>query len=72
VDGCHNDWHTIQTQWTPRREEPEEESPEAKAQTLQQRVGDIYREEDSCRDKEEEDREIYVKLSVTPVIKRGI
>jgi len=35
-------------------------------------VEDIYREEDLCKDKEEEDREIYEKLSVTLAIKRDI
>ncbi len=58
--------------WILRQEELEEESREAKTQILQQCAEDTYREEDLCKDKEEEDREIYEKLSVTPVIKRDI
>jgi len=62
----------IQTPWIPWQEEPEEESQEAKMQILQQCVEDIYHEEDLCKNKEEEDKETYAKLSVTLVIKRDI
>jgi len=58
--------------WILRQEELEEESREAKTQILQQCAEGTYHEEDLCKDKEEEDREIYKKLSVTPVIKRDI
>jgi len=58
--------------WTPQQEEQEEESQEAKIRILQPCAEDTYREEDSCRDKEEEDRGTYKKLSVTPVIKKDI
>jgi len=58
--------------WIPRQEEPEEESQEVKTQIRRQCAEDTYREEDLCKDKGEEDREIYKKLSVTPVMKRDI
>jgi len=36
-------------------------------------VEDTFHEEDLCKEiEEEEDREIYVKLSVTPVTRRDI
>ncbi len=72
MDGCHNDWHTIRTLWTPWQEEPEEESREVKMQILQQCVEDTYCEEDLCKDKTGEDKEICEKLSVTLVVKRDI
>ncbi len=33
-------------------------------------VEDMYHAEDLCREEEEESKEIYMKLSVTPAIKR--
>ena len=62
----------IQMLWIPRQEEPEEELREVKTQILQPCAEDTYHEEDLCKDKEEEDRETYEKLSVTPVIKGDI
>ena len=56
--------------WIPRQEEREEELQEVKTQTQQQCEEGMYREEDLCKDKEEEDRGTYEKLSVTPVIKK--
>ncbi len=58
--------------WIPRQEEREEELQEVKTQTQQQCEEGMYREEDLCKDKEEEDREIYAKLSATLATKRDI